>query len=378
MNIRKICSYLHLYLGLSSGLIVLIVALTGSIYVFEKEIYAFIHPKVIYINNPPPKASPLPLSKLKQIATSAINGKDINYIITYQKPTRSWEFIAYKPGDPQSFFYFDALDYHLGVFINPYTGKINKIRDYKYDFFNIIKYHHWNLLINHPLGQQLVGIATLIYIILLVSGLILWLPRKFKISSIKPRLTIKLNARFKRLNHDLHNVLGFYTLIFALVIAITGLVWTYQWVGKTIYLLTNGQAQKTEILYSSKPNNKNINIYNNAIDNIFYQVQHFSPKAQRTSLSLANSAKGVIYISQFPDEEAFYGTNDFIFDQYNGKLLFSKLYSTKNKGERLLNANYDLHVGTIWGLTGKIIAFIVSLIAASLPITGFIFWLGKK
>jgi len=40
--------------------------------------------------------------------------------------------------------------------------------------------------------------------------------------------------------------------------------------------------------------------------------------------------------------------------------------------------NYDIHVGQILGLTGKIIAFFVSLICASLPVTGFIVWLGKR
>jgi uncharacterized iron-regulated membrane protein len=40
--------------------------------------------------------------------------------------------------------------------------------------------------------------------------------------------------------------------------------------------------------------------------------------------------------------------------------------------------NYDIHVGQILGLTGKIIAFLASLICASLPITGFIIWWGKR
>jgi uncharacterized iron-regulated membrane protein len=40
--------------------------------------------------------------------------------------------------------------------------------------------------------------------------------------------------------------------------------------------------------------------------------------------------------------------------------------------------NYDIHVGAIGGLTGKIIAFIASLVCASLPVTGFLIWWGKR
>jgi len=40
--------------------------------------------------------------------------------------------------------------------------------------------------------------------------------------------------------------------------------------------------------------------------------------------------------------------------------------------------NYDLHTGGVLGITGKIIAFLASLIAASLPITGLLIWWHKS
>ena len=40
--------------------------------------------------------------------------------------------------------------------------------------------------------------------------------------------------------------------------------------------------------------------------------------------------------------------------------------------------NYDIHIGAIGGLAGKIIAFLASLICASLPVTGTLLWYGKK
>jgi uncharacterized iron-regulated membrane protein len=40
--------------------------------------------------------------------------------------------------------------------------------------------------------------------------------------------------------------------------------------------------------------------------------------------------------------------------------------------------NYDIHVGAILGLSGKVLAFFASLIAASLPVTGFLLWRGRK
>jgi len=50
----------------------------------------------------------------------------------------------------------------------------------------------------------------------------------------------------------------------------------------------------------------------------------------------------------------------------------------ENGGDKMMRLNYDLHVGSIGGITTKIIALLVCIISASLPITGFIIWLGKK
>ena len=46
--------------------------------------------------------------------------------------------------------------------------------------------------------------------------------------------------------------------------------------------------------------------------------------------------------------------------------------------DQLAMLNYDMHVGVALGLPGKILAFFVSLICASLPVTGFMVWLNKK
>ena len=50
----------------------------------------------------------------------------------------------------------------------------------------------------------------------------------------------------------------------------------------------------------------------------------------------------------------------------------------KSPGMKINDLNYDLHVGQAMGFIGKMLAFLASLICASLPVTGFIIWLGKK
>jgi uncharacterized iron-regulated membrane protein len=70
--------------------------------------------------------------------------------------------------------------------------------------------------------------------------------------------------------------------------------------------------------------------------------------------------------------------NTFFFDASTGQLLRYKLYKDFTNVDIIEASNYDLHTGRFFGFFGKIIAFLASLIAASLPITGFIIWLKKK
>ena len=66
------------------------------------------------------------------------------------------------------------------------------------------------------------------------------------------------------------------------------------------------------------------------------------------------------------------------FDQYSGELLKEHTFDDQNAGEKVIRANYDIHVGSILGIPGKIIAFLASLICASLPVTGFLIWWEKR
>jgi len=46
--------------------------------------------------------------------------------------------------------------------------------------------------------------------------------------------------------------------------------------------------------------------------------------------------------------------------------------------DKIVRMNYDIHVGAVLGLPGKFLAFFASLVAASMPVTGFCIWWGRR
>jgi uncharacterized iron-regulated membrane protein len=373
---KRVCEWLHLWLGLAAGLIVFIVAITGCIFVFQIEISEAIHHDEIFIT-PPHHKTALPLSQLQQNAEKVLgNEKKITFISTYQSTERAWEFGTYKNGNPNAFFYFDALDYYDVAWVNPYTGKVTLIVDYKYEFFNVIKMLHWSLLLNHPIGQQIVGWSTLIFVVLLITGMIMWWPKNLKKSNLNKSFKVKWKAKFKRLNYDLHNVPGFYAMLIALLLSLTGLVWAFKWFQTTVYVVASGSTTAPETKTFTSDRTKTS--IANPLDVAFAAAQKKLKTAVKIGISPAAGSEGVIYANGYGGEETYYDSDDLQFDQYTGKLLDYRDHKEKNAGERLIGMNYDIHVGAIFGLFGKIMAFLASLVAASLPITGLIIWLGKK
>lgn len=369
---------IHLWLGLASGLVVLIVSITGCLFVFQKEISEFVY-KEKYFITPSPSGRTLPLSVLQQNAQNTLGaGRPVNFITTYRQSDRTWEFMAYQENDT-ALTYLGGIGYFQSAFVDPYTGTVTGTRDYKYDFFSIVKYLHWSLLLNTAYGQPIVGWSTLIFVLLLITGIVLWWPKKWTKAYKDRSFKIKWRASFKRVNYDLHNVPGFYSLFPALIIALTGMVFAFRWFSAVVYVAASGTTAPPPqtVVRSVKPAAESSHGAS-PLDKAFLLAQEQLPRAARLGISPATGSEGTISVFGYKDGETYYGYDALQFDQYTGRLLHRRNNSEKNRGERLVEMNYDIHVGAIGGLTGKIIAFIASLVCASLPVTGFLIWWGKR
>lgn len=370
---RKVIGFLHLWLGLISGIIVFILSITGCLFCFQQEISNVTYKKVFTVQ--PQQTQQLPLNFLQEKAQTALGkNQPINYITAYKDSTKAWEFMAYKTNDT-ALTYFGSIEYFRSAFINPYTGAVTGIRDYKYDFFNIIKYMHWSLLLKNDIGQPIAGWGTLIFVVLLITGLVLWYPKKWNRSTKKQAFTVKWKAKFKRVNYDLHNVFGFYALLLALILGLTGMVFSFQWFSNFLYAVASASTTPPAYTESSSDTTQNINL--KAIDIAYTKALKQLPEAKSYNISPPYNNKAVIGIFGYNKEGVYYNADELRFDQYSGKLLYRKNYTEKNNGEKMIDMNYDIHVGAVGGITGKIIAFIISFICASLPVTGFLVWWNK-
>jgi uncharacterized iron-regulated membrane protein len=76
---------------------------------------------------------------------------------------------------------------------------------------------------------------------------------------------------------------------------------------------------------------------------------------------------------------SFSNVSDFLYFQVGtGNLVQERLYDNETAGTKARRMFYPIHTGSIYGWPTKIIALISALVAASLPVTGFMIWIGRK
>lgn len=375
---KKIAGLLHLWLGLASGLVVFIVAVTGCIFVFQTEISELIWKDQLFIPPPANQTKTLPITELSEIAKKALHAPDVS-ATTFSDPKRAWEFMYYKPGDPKALTFFGTIEAYKSAHLNPYTGKVTGITDYESNFFVIIKYLHWSLLLNDTYGQPIVGYSTLIFVVLLITGMILWWPKNLKKANFNKSFKISWKAKFKRLNYDLHNVPGFYAMLITLILALTGMTWAMKWFQSLVYVVASGSV--TPAQHPTFTSDSTLTAVLKPTDIAFNTAKQQFPDARRIVVyapPTGSPKSDVIYAYGYRGKEDFYDADALQLDQFTGKLLGRTNFKDKNPGEKLIDMNYDIHVGVVLGLPGKILAFLGSFVAASLPVTGFMIWLGRK
>jgi uncharacterized iron-regulated membrane protein len=217
---------------------------------------------------------------------------------------------------------------------------------------------------------------------MLISGMILWWPKNK--SAAKQRFSVKWDASWRRKNYDLHNVFGFYMMAIGFILASTGLVWGFQWFSQSLYAVTGGTGSDAYVIPPSDSTatavvTKPIE----AVDKVWYDLQKEYPVNEGINISTPHLKTESIYSYVNFRAGTYYNVDYNYFDQFTLKPIknsgpYTGKYREASFANKLRRMNYDIHIGAILGLPGKILAFCASLVCASLPITGFIIWWGRN
>lgn len=377
--IKKLLHQLHLWLGIGSGLILFIVCLSGSVLTFQTDIEQLLSPDSYRVAA---QGQRMPVDSLLAGIQAKYPEQKVLGLTLPQDPEQAATARILDKGEEKGRGKAYLFDPYTGVETAPKAAWVSDT------FMWFFRLHRW-LLLDTPVGRPIVGVATLIMAFLLLSGLVLWWPKKWK--QLKQGLLVKRNASGKRLNYDLHNVLGFYALPLLVVMSLTGLTWSFEWYTDGVYLLLDGKAPQQEMAEGGKKGGKDgkgkreergqAEQQKPAVSygTMLSQAEQLLPYPGDYRISLAGD-KPVVSISKIDRSGTFSlpSSDKLTFDARSGRLKKQDLYADRSLGEQVMGIVKPLHTGEIFGTFSKVLYLLACLIGTSLPITGTLVWWNKR
>lgn len=356
MSFRRIIVFLHLWAALLAAIFLLMLGLTGSFMVFEREVDHFLNRRLVDVE---PSAHPLSLAELFASLEKDHPGYKVAGVTFPSRPDFAYE--AYlDPG-------MDAEGIPLAV--DPYTGKVLGDLRTGNVWVNRVHQFHTHLLMeaHRDAAKWILGCASVFLLFLSCSGIILWWRSKLFI--------INWQAGAKRLTFDLHNVFGLYSSLFLFVFAVTGIALTWERpVSKLVARLTHAAPeQKTPRMSPPPPGAVAL-----GPDALIAAAQAELPEAQLVSLSLDPGRPAEVRM-KFLEDRTPAGRSRVKLDPYSGRALSVVNTRTAPLGFKI-NQMWirEIHTGDIFGWPTRILACLMSLALPIAVITGTLVWWNRN
>ncbi|WP_454254536.1 PepSY domain-containing protein [Pseudomonas sp. Marseille-Q8238] len=369
---KKAIFQLHWFFGITAGLVLALMGVTGALYTFQPEIIGVLNPHMQLAVR---EEGVLPPGELAA-KVEAAEGKGVSGV-----------WVNVLDGKAARVFLQPEAGQRRGAvrFVDPYSGEI-LAEPQGQEVFNFILQLHRFLTIG-DVGRQITGASTLALIFFCLSGLYLRWPRKAL--SWRTWLTLDWAKKGRAFNWDLHAVFGTWCLVFYLCAGLTGLYWSYDWYRSGLTaLLSDAPA-----VQAGKPGERReggrgrpgqqapggpplVVDYDAVWDSIRNTA---GPELSQYNLRLppvGGQPATVFYLLE--DAAHPRALNQFQIDPASGAVSRHERYVDKSFKAQLLTSVYALHVGEYFGLPGRILMMLASLTMPLFFVTGWLLYLDRR
>ncbi|VAX43517.1 Sulfite reductase [NADPH] flavoprotein alpha-component [Acinetobacter calcoaceticus] len=379
---KKILFQIHWFLGITAGLILSIMGVTGAIYSYDQQILKWVNSDsyVVQAENTP-KLTPAQLYQYFNTTQPEIK---INSITIAKDPTASSTVNIEKEGERRGY----------NMMVNPYNAQV--LPDIKgRQLLLLIQKIHRNLTAGE-VGKQITGACALMLIYFVLSGLYLRWPKKH---SARQWLAVKPKLKGRNFIWDLHAVVGTWVIVFYLLFACTGLYWSYDWWRNGMFKVMGVEQPKPQS-HGAPPQNRGMQQNKRAdrntdtksgpqLDNtqlitaLNQTWSGFNSQIGRDystlTLSLPKKDDGKIELS-FLDAKPSHerARNQAIYNYKNGNIEKIELYEDKKLNQKIMSSMLPVHRGSFFGPIYQFFAMLASLAMPLFFVTGLMLYLKRR
>ena len=356
-RLRKLWLGTHRWLGLTVGLLFVLLGLTGSALVFDHAIDEWLNPELLLSES---SAVPRPLSELLAAAEEA-TPEPVAAMSRPRIPEGVWTAWV-QTGT-------EELPEWTQVYVDPATATVTGTRVWGTDLMGTIYRLHYTLL-GGDVGAVVVGLAGIVLMVSVISGLYLWWP--LLRNGWRAALVIRRDARF---TYDLHKTVGAVSSLLLLVIAFTGVYMTFpEWIKPAVRVLSEETPHPRDLKAHQATDGAPL-LPEEALaiaQQRFPEAKfdHFHPPGDDGVYEMAFRQSGEIQRS--------YGRSQVFVDPHTGEIVAERDTHNATAADSFIAAQFPLHNGEAFGLVGRWIVFFSGLTPAVLYVTGCMLWWRRR
>ena len=374
-SFRKVIFWLHLAAGVVAGVVILIMSVTGALLAFQPNIEEFVERGARTVQVPENAVRLDAKTLLAGVQTAKPDVKPSNLTIK-SEPNQAASLSLGREG---------------ALYVNPYTGEITgeNSKSARAFFQFITDWHRWLGASgeNRQIGKAVTGACNLAFLVLAITGIYLWMPRKWSRKNVKAIGVFRFDQRGKARNFNWHNVAGIWTSLILIVLTATGAVISYQWASNLVFYATGNQPpapqQQQPPQQQQQSNNATFVVPEN-IGALWSRAEAQAPGWKSIALRLPIGEMAVFTIDEGKYLNKF-GRSTLTLNAANAETMKWESYGEQNAGRQLRSWMRFTHTGESFGIVGQIVAFIACLGGSLLVWTGlslalrrFRGWLAKR
>lgn len=360
MALRKTLFWLHLAAGVTAGIVIVLMSVTGVLLAFERQIVAFSE-RGLRATAADASRAPLPLSQVVAAAAGPTSdAKPSNLIIRSDRLA------------PVTV----AFGRERTVFVNPYTGAVlgegaSRVRG----FFEANKSLHRYLAMKgeaRDRGKAITGAANLAFLFIVLSGIVIWIPRRRTRTGFRNAMFFRRGLQGRARDFSWHHVLGIWAFLPLVAIVFSAVVISYSWATRLVYRAFGSTPPKQQQPANERSGGK---LDSALLDRISTaarsEAARVAPGWQSLSLRLPLSQKGPVTFAldegngARPDKRS-----QLLIDPKTTRLVEHKTYAGQEAGQQARAWLRWIHTGEAGGIPGQFVAMLASAAAVVLAYTG--------
>lgn len=362
---RQILFQAHWFLGITAGLVLALMGVTGALMSFQDEIIAALSPSIVTIApSQAPRLSPDALVA----QASAQRGELGVATLTLQADPARTPRITFAP-KPRS------KERGESTYADPYTGKLLGEATGESFFAFVETLHRWLALPGegNGIGGAITGASAIALIYFALSGLYLRWPREPL--DWRAWLVLDLRKSGRNLYRALHAVIGGWVLVFYLVSALTGLWWSYDWYRTAVRQILTGESEREEAADRASGGTDSAVVLAPAWRSF---LRASEGRFENVRIAIPTNDKPVVFRALQPGAR-----HDRMFDEYqvdarSGAVIKADPYAFRDWGKTITTSVFEIHRGAFFGLAGRIALLLTSLTMPLFTVTGFLLYLARR